>query len=50
VKLEERVKRWKEIKEKVKENLRATQEDQKEMADKKRREVRLEDYEVGKRV
>jgi hypothetical protein len=50
VELEERTKRWENIQNQVRENLEAAQEDQKELADKKRREVKQEDYEVGKLV
>jgi hypothetical protein len=50
VDLEERIKRWKEIQDQVKENLRITQENQKETAEKKRRKVEQENYEVGKLV
>jgi hypothetical protein len=50
VELEERMKRWEDIRNQIERNLKTAQEDQKEVADRKRREVREEDYQVGKLV
>jgi hypothetical protein len=50
VELEERTKKWENIQDQVRRNLETAQEDQKEIADRKRREVREEDYGVGKLV
>jgi hypothetical protein len=50
VELEERAKKWEEIRKQTEENLKTAQEDQKETADRKRRDVKQEDYEEGKMV
>jgi hypothetical protein len=50
VELKEKTKRWEDIQKQVEKNLKAAQKDQKELADKRRREVKQEDYELGRLV